>query len=147
MKSRLAIKIVSSAICAAFLSAPVSAEETKGWKEMLASDQVTIKGNKMTIEGYDLCTAGDANLQIKTYSEAPNDGSISRDNFVAFSAMNYYMFISLLGDNLCKHIDTPIANVDIEFTTIMTDSGMKTTSHDHRTNTENSTTVLWSDVL
>ncbi|MGB5540735.1 MAG: hypothetical protein WBO37_11645 [Gammaproteobacteria bacterium] len=142
----------TSLVFAAFLApgiiaSPLSAEDTLDWKGQLARDLVEIKGERMVIEGYDLCKIGSANIQLRTYSEAPHDGSISRDNFVAITSASIFAYQMALGDAECKDIKAPIGDVDIEQSIYMTSEGIKQKFRDHRTNTENSTTELWSELL
>ena len=77
----------------------------------------------------------------------PNDGSISRDHFVTMTTTYTLVNLMGLGELECKDIKAPIGSVDLELSIYMTDVGIKQVFRDKRTNTENSTTVLWSEIL
>lgn len=128
-------------------AAPALAGDEAGWKSELAKDLVTIQGDRMVIEDYEVCKAGDASLQWKTRSEAPNDGSISRDNFVALTTVVALEVQHALGDAECREIDTPIGGVDIEVVVHMTGDGLRQAVTDHRSGETRSDTTLWRDVF
>jgi hypothetical protein len=143
------VSLVLAAGCgvSCLVAMPLVAEEAEDWKSELAREQVEIKSGKMVIEGYDLCKVGIANLQLRTYSEAPHNGSISRDNFFALTTASVLAYQAALGNAECKHIKAPIGAVDLELSIHMTEDGMKQEYRDHRTNTQSATTGLWSELL
>ena len=146
INTKLILTFLASLSVAIFI-APVCFGETQDWKKELARELVSFKGGKMIIETYELCKIGSSNLQVKTYSEAPRDGLISRDNFVAITVTSAWTYLSALGDTECKDIDRPIGNVDLELAIHMTKEGMKQDFKDHRTNARQSQTVLWSELF
>jgi len=60
----------------------------QNYQARLLKDVVKIVGKKMTFNHYTMIALSNGNkIQVKTYSEAPSSGVISRDNFVAFSSI------------------------------------------------------------
>ena len=111
------------------------------WREELRADLVVLRDGKMVIEEYsieriNLPGYAPAEYQVKFYMEAPNDGAISRDFFVGFSA---YYGITILQTMLAadynvtaaqflaaydsEDLDAPIGTPDLEISVIMTGEG------------------------
>lgn len=139
----LSISLLTSSFF--FISAN-SGAETIDWRKELKKDMVKVSKGKMTITEYEVCKLADSSIQIKTYSEAPTK-IISRDNFVALTAVYATEFSRQIGDLKCKDIDAPIGSVDVEILLYMTSQGIKMELQDKRTNTKNSGTVLWSEIF
>ena len=68
------------------------------WKEMLMKDAVKIENGKFTMKAYSLVSnkTDGKSLQIQFYSEAPSTGAMSRDNFILFTSMFRYEFLTQL---------------------------------------------------
>jgi len=59
----------------------------QSYKAMLLKDLVKVSGSKMIFEDFTLITFSNGNtMQVKTHSEGPSTGVISRDNFVFLNA-------------------------------------------------------------
>lgn len=141
--SFLSISLLASSL---FFFSTNSWAETKNWQKELKKEIVKVSKGKMTITEYEVCKLGASSIQIKTYSEAPS-AIISRDNFVALTAVYSTELSSQIGDLKCKDIDAPIGSVDVEILLYMTNQGIKMELQDRRTNTKNTETVLWSDIF
>lgn len=108
---------------------------------------VKIAGGKMTMLDYEVCKLGNVSLQVKNYAEAPSDGSISRDNFVASATAYQFVMIQQLGQATCKSIAAPIGSTDLDILVYMSKEGMKIEFEDQRTKASSSQTILWPDLF
>ncbi len=122
------------------LAAPVNAQD---WKAQLKAEAVVIRGAKMIYDEvglYKLNVAGyaPAQVQVKVHSEAPQGGSISRDNFVSLTTLIFSMtFISALAESYkvpasqflqgldYTELKSAIGTPDLELNLIMTNEGMQ----------------------
>jgi hypothetical protein len=126
---------------------PAAGADGPGWKHELARDLVKVQGDTMVVEAYEVCTTDEASYQLHLRSQAPRDGGISRDNFVAFTVMARLAAESELGEADCKEVSAPIGEVDVRISIQMTGEGFRREYHDRRTGETDSSTVLWSDVF
>jgi len=137
----------AAALGVALAPSPGSAAEASDWKQVLAKDLVKVQGATMVIEAYEVCTTDEASLQLHLRSQAPKDGGISRDNFVAFTVMARLAAESELGEVACKEVEAPIGEVDVRISIHMTREGFRREYRDRRTGETDASTVLWSDVF
>jgi hypothetical protein len=84
---------------AAFLGAFCVGASAQDWGNMLSENLVTIESGKMVFEEFGLVKLQlpgyeQSRFQVKLHSEAPQDGIISRDNFVALTS-SYFTIILL----------------------------------------------------
>ena len=128
-----------------FLSTSVTAGEK--WEEELLEDVVEIKGDKMVIESFGLISMEDfgesSNMQVRIYSEAPAEGSISRDNFVSMTSMISLPYFIVLGEY--TEIDAPIGKVDMEISIYMAVTGLQVEFKDHVNDLTTRETQKWSE--
>ena len=131
------------------------------WREELRADLVVLRDGKMVIEEYsieriNLPGYAPAEYQVKFYMEAPQDGTISRDFFVGFSA---YYGITILQTMLAEgyevlaatflagyeseDLDAPIGTPDLEISVIMTGEGFQLEIRNTRTNETIRSTETW----
>ena len=132
------------------------------WAKELLEEAVEIKEDKMVIEEFGLLSipsAPDASMQLKLYSEAPAAGVVSRDNFVAITAMLQTTFVLEFAMALAvnpnveslrdlfdyKELDEPIGNVDVEINIYMSKGGVQVEFRDTRTNQTSRTTMTWKE--
>ncbi len=129
-----------AAIMLLVLTSPVYAQD---WKAQLKADEVLIRGGKMFYDEvglYKLKVAGyePAQVQVKVHSEAPQGGSISRDNFVSLTTLMFSMtFISTLAESYkvpasqflqgldYTQLNSAIGTPDLELNLVMTNEGMQ----------------------
>ena len=130
----------------AFLAPKEGWAETETWRKELKKDVVEVSKDKMTITEYQVCRIGDSSIQVKTYSEA-SSGFMSRDNFIAFTAVYSTLIAQNLGEMECKDIGAPIGSADVEILLYMTKDGIKIETQDHSTDTKQSQTLLWSAIF
>jgi len=131
------------------------------WREELRADLVVLRDGKMVIEEYSierisLPGYAPAEYQVKLYMEAPQDGTISRDFFVAFSA---YYGITILQTMLAadynvtaaeflaayesEDLDAPIGTPDLEISIVMTGEGVQVEIRNTLTNEVSRSTETW----
>ena len=81
--------LIPALVFVCLLSFKTNATETDVTKKLL-EETVKIKDGKMMSLDFGLLSfpfLPDAKTQVKLYSEAPSEGVISRDNFVAITAL------------------------------------------------------------
>jgi len=132
---------------AAILLLSIGASADVNWREDLKKDAVRIEGDRMMMEEYYLINYADElgnarSAQVKMYSEAVNDGTISRDNFVGFGSTLSAMFLAAIGSDF-EYIEAPIGRVDLEISIYMTGQGYQIEVKDNTTNTANRETQTW----
>ncbi len=95
-------------------------------QEELLADLVVVKDGKFTITDYVLAESeedGD-NAQIKMYAEAPAEGVISRDNFLALYTTLTVRLVALLYSGYeIEDLDDLIGNADMEINIYMGKGG------------------------
>ncbi len=105
-----------------------------GWRPELREDLVTIEDGKLVTEDFTLIDiTGGGSLQLAVRAEAPNDGNISRDNFVAMYSVVSYAFLEGMmeeagvpEDNYTTEtLDELNGEADIRFDIYMTSEGMQ----------------------
>ena len=128
----------------AILAVPSSVvAQEDDWREELGSDQVVERDSLFVYEEYGIVEMQFAGtepvrFQIKLSSEAPADGTISRDNFVALTsvtAMSWLLAAFGRGYNVAvtdfleaydyTELDAPIGTPDYEINLRMTGEGMQ----------------------
>jgi hypothetical protein len=125
------------------LALPSAALAGTDWKALIAKDRVQVGSGKMTLESFQLCkvkvpNAQKSSYQVRTYAEAPDDGSVSRDFLVSFeSAMSTVMTMSMgaaaaKGTTMdplkafdCDPITAPIGKVDLDISLYVTGEGFQ----------------------
>ena len=131
---------------ALFAPPAIEAAETNRVKKLL-EEVVEIESGKMTIQEFGLLSFPwaykDKKIQLKFYSEAPESGVVSRDNFVGISSM--LQTVLLVGfameaksatsatadlrdmDDLLEfdELDEPIGKVDLELNLYMSKGGLQ----------------------
>jgi hypothetical protein len=120
------------------------------WQAKLLKDMVLISENKMTAFDYTMVTFSNSNtLQIKSYAEAPSQGVISRDNFVAIFTMMIQQAINEIMKNDANakttDLDEIIGNPDIFMNCYMTKSGVQ--FEVIASGETNRNTLQWKDVF
>ena len=119
-------------------------------QDELLKDQVIMNGDKMTIVDFTLVTFSNGNgIQIKGYAEAPVQGVISRDNFVAiFTAILVEMIAEVKKADpnaTTKDLDGVIGNADLEINLYMAKAGMQLETKSSQG--VNRKTMQWAEVL
>lgn len=158
---------ISAIVFACFLSFKTSAAETD-YKKKLLEEIVEITDGKMTSLDFGLLSfsfLSDAKTQVKLYSEAPSEGVISRDNFVAITALTQAScFFGIAMDVKKKldpkskidnpdalfdfeEIDEPIGRVDLEINIYMSKGGLQIEFIDTKQNKTDRHTMTWQEVL
>ena len=155
---RIALFLLSSLVVAA---APVQAQE---WREELLEEAVELRDGKMVIEEYGLVKIAFAGyeasqFQVKLYSEAPATAVISRDNFVAMTAM---MQLTILLNAFAEayqvsatdfikawdltELEAPIGTPDLEVNLYMTAEGMQIEVVNTASGERTRHTTTWAEV-
>ncbi len=154
---RIALFLLGSLLVAA----PVQAQE---WREELLEEAVELRDGKMVIEEFGLVKIAfpgyeAAQFQVKLYSEAPATGVISRDNFVAWTAM--MNMILLLGRSAIAYqvsaidfmqgwdfteLKAPIGTPDLEVNLYMTGEGVQLEEVDTASGQRSRQTMTWAEV-
>lgn len=130
------------------LASPLIAGAAQKWEKQLVRDLVEIKGNKMIIETYELCKVGIfGELKFKTYSEAPENGLISRDKFVALTIVSMLVYQAELGDAECREMKSSDDDVDFELQIHMSQDGMKQKFFDHTSDEVHASEESWPDLF
>jgi hypothetical protein len=111
------------------LSLLAASAHAQDWREKLGADLVTIRDGKMVYQEFGVAKiefAGyePSQFQLKLYSEAPQAGAISRDNFVGLSAS---FFTLIMVESLAQAYDVTAAAFLEAFNTpsFRTTSGVK----------------------
>lgn len=128
----------------AILFVPSSVVAQDDWREELSSDQIIERDSMYVFEEYGIVKvafAGNepAEFQVKFSSEAPADGTISRDNFMGISAAHSIVLLLLVTSQSYEatmseflnafdytELDAPIGTPDYEINLRMTSEGMQT---------------------
>ena len=116
--------------------------------DKLLKDLVKMVNGKMTVTDFTLLTSGGKSIQIKAYGEAPAQGVISRDNFIAFfTALCTEMIAGMKTDPNDKTMDLEdiIGKPDIEINVYMAKSGIQIETITGAG--PNRVTMQWSDIL
>lgn len=156
------MRVLVVLILAGFLVPPAAAQQD--WKQQLAKELVTIKDGKMVYEEYDLAkiTLPDyqpVQLQLKIHSEAPANGVISRDNFVALtSSLTLVTFYTAYAQTYkvpalqflqavdFTELTASIGTPDIELNLFMTDEGLQFEWVNTADGKRNRWTSTWAEV-
>lgn len=132
------------------------------WQKELLEEAVEVREEKMVIEEFGLLSlpsAPDAGMQLRLYSEAPAAGVVSRDNFVAMTAMLQTIFFLEFAMSLAvnpnveslwdlfdyKELDEPIGKADVEINIYMSKGGLQMEFRDTRTNQTDRSTMTWKE--
>ena len=117
--------------------------QAQDWRDQLKSDGVVMRGGKMLYDGvglYRINVKGyaPAQVQVKVHSEAPQAGSVSRDNFVSLTTLMFSMtFVAALSEAYqvpasqfltgldYSQLKSAIGTPDLELNLVMTDEGMQ----------------------
>ena len=117
--------------------------QAQEWRDELKADVVKIHDSKMhwdEVGLYKIQLPGQAltQVQVKVHAEAPANGVISRDNFVALTTYTFTtLFLSMLAEannvpasQFLQAVDytelkAPIGTPDLELNLVMTDEGMQ----------------------
>lgn len=136
----------------AIVSGSASAEDN--WRKELAGPLVIIAGGKMIFQEFELCAVTSTapgseplTVQVKTRSEAPAGTFISRDNFIAITAIVSASLTAEFGNDNCKTLNAPIGDPDLKIDIHMTKEGLQVASEDVRTDQKNSVTTRWQDLF
>ncbi len=135
-------------LIAIFLSSCVLSTNAQNVSEKLLKDIVKIFNGKMTATDFTLLTSGGKSIQIKAYGEAPAQGVISRDNFIAFfTALCTEMIAGMKTDPNDKTVDLDdiIGKADIEINVYMAKSGIQIETITSAG--PNRVTMQWSDLF
>ncbi len=134
------------------------------WREDLKSDLVAERDGKLVLEEYviyRLRVSGyePSDVQVKFYSEAPADGTISRDNFVAYTttfgtfvlltsfAQAYQVSAAELLDGLeSTELEKPIGTPDMELNIFMTGEGIQVELVDTATGQRSRMVETWEEL-
>ena len=153
------------ALMALALVTASSAGAQQQWRDELLEDLVNIRDGKMVIEAYSLDRISLAQyepveFQVKLYSEVPATGVISRDNFVALSAVLAITVLQLalaeafdvpasefLAAYDSKDLDQPIGRPDLEINIYMTAEGFQLEFIDTTTGQTSRVTQTWDKVV
>ena len=126
----------------------VSYTQAQSYQAKLMKDMVTIANNKMTADDYTIITYSNGNsLQVKSHAEAPAQGIISRDNFVAmFTYLTTTMIDEMKkvdADATTKDLDEIIGNADVEINCFMAKGGIQVETKSSEGTERN--TMKWED--
>lgn len=167
MTRRFVLATVALGLCGLLASSyPAFAETKDNMKARLRADLVTEKDGRFTIERVRICQlvrpkelGGGATrpFQVRARVEAPADGVISRDNFVAlFTEIALSLRVKFAGDLIkglgpvqalgalrCKPIDAPIGAVDFEADVHMTKDGVQIEMMETASGKRQRQTVTW----
>lgn len=152
--------------------APFSPTATEAAEEdpvkKLLKDVVNIENGKMTIREFGLLSfpwAPNEKIQVKGYSEAPDSGVISRDNFVGITSMvQTVVFFGIAmkaqattGAGVDLHtlddafefdeLNEPIGKVDLEINLYMSKGGLQMEFVNTRENKTERNTMTWKELL
>lgn len=118
------------------------------WEKELARDYVTYSNGKMVMEDYLACPSEYGMQQIKIYSEATNNGKISRDTFVSVSSVFSALVMMELGFmDECTTLDSLIGGADYTLSYYMNEQGLKQNIKIVESAIDASNTWLWSELL
>jgi hypothetical protein len=129
----------------------------------LLENAVEIRGDKMVVEEYTLDRIAPSGyqpvqLQVRRYAEAPAEGVISRDYFVALSAVLHTMIMqqalaevydlpasTFLKTYDSKDLEAPIGSPDLEISLFVTADGLQIEVRDNNDGITNRHTSTWSE--
>lgn len=133
-------KTFAGIILVVLAATPMSAQD---WRAQLKADAVVIRSGKMIYDEvglYKIKVTGyePAQVQVKVHSEAPQAGPVSRDNFVALTALMFSMtFTTALSESYkvpasqflqgldYTQLKSAIGTPDLELNLTMTSEGMQ----------------------
>ena len=124
------------------------------WKEELSQPLVKTVGSKMVLEDFELCSGAtqedgseQASIQVRTRSEAPKDGFISRDYFVAITSILKVEILEQFEDIDCKTLQSPIGTPDLQINLVMTEEGLQVEVANTGTGQKTRNTVQWRELF
>ena len=130
------------------------------WRRELARDYARVEAGKLLIDDYSIVRIvvegyEPAQFQVAVHSEAPADGLISRDQFVATTAsLSTLILVNSLSEAFSvpaskflqgfssQTLSSPIGTPDLQLNFFMTDEGIQMEVVDTATNGR--TRVVWS---
>lgn len=131
-----------------------SLADAGSWKKELAGPLVTIQNGTMVFDELELCTVPAESpeeepdsWQVRTRSEAAAGKFISRDYFVALSAMISAEVTTQMGDTSCTNLQQTIGRPDLEIRITMTAEGIQTEVANTRTGGIERNTVRWETLF
>lgn len=156
-------------LIALFLTTLIAPSSTRAqdtdWQEELSRDLVEFADGKMTMTEYSIVKL-DAQgqktnpVQIKMYAEAPQDGVISRDNFVNLTSLISYTTLLELYANAyqlsaseylqavdIEPLPNPIGTPDVEINMIATDDGLQIEYVNTTSNQRQRVTMTWTEMF
>lgn len=164
-RSQFALTSACKAVVVLLLAvAPVQAQEVD-WKAELSEDLVEIQDGKMTMTEYSIVKlemqGQQTNpVQIKVYAEAPEDGIISRDNFVNLTSLISYTTLLELYANAynlsaseylqavdIEPIPNPIGTPDVEMNLFATNDGLQIEYVNTANNQRQRITMTWKELF
>ncbi|MGB0664412.1 MAG: hypothetical protein ACPGMR_11565 [Pontibacterium sp.] len=115
------------------------------YKAEMKKDRVIMTEKKMLYSQLQRCKDSKNSVQVLITSEAPNDGTMSRDFFIGFTSAREFKIYELVKDRMrssvkCTPINNPIGEPDVVFNLYLSAEGYKISGMG-----ENQT-VLWSDL-
>ena len=162
----VAVALVLAGLC----NQPALAQSNQAIEARLRSDVVTQQGGNFTIDRFSICQlfrpaalGGGATdpFQVKSHVEAPADGFISRDNFLAYSTeIIFSLRVNFAADLVqgltpsqamaalqCKPIEAPIGKVDLELNLYMTQDGVQVGILEAASGEGNTQTRTWNQMI
>ena len=135
----------------------VEAEDEPRWKKQLSRSLVRSEGGRLIYEDRALCEItprqgwpGQAQkLQIRSSGEAPADGTISHDVFLAWITTWETEFLTALagiGSYSCQVLDALIGDPDLELIMRMTHEGYQVEVSETGKGERNRITRTWAEV-
>ena len=158
---------IPALVFACLLTFKTEAAETDLTKKLL-EEKVVIKDEKMMSLDFGLLSFSflpDVKIRVKLYSEAPSDGVISRDNFVAITALTQASCLFGIAMDVKKELDPeskidnpdalfdfeeldePIGRVDLEVNIYMSKGGLLIEFIDKTENKTDRHKMTWQEVL
>ena len=162
--------LVLALVClVSFVPHGINAQETDVEKKLF-KEIVRVADGKMTMTEYGLLSfpmVSDEKTQYKLYSEAPAEGVISRDNFVAMTTgMQAVILFGMAAEANARYaktfsellerseqafdieeLDEPIGKVDLEINFYLTKGGMQIEYVNTRTGSTNRNTLTWDEII
>jgi hypothetical protein len=147
----------------AFLCLPASAVAQQDWREELSSDQVTVADGRFTYEEFGILSLElpgyePVEFQMKILSDAPADGTISRDSFMSLtSSMMTIVMLAGFAEAYAvsateffngfdyRELDAPIGTPDVELNLWMTGEGMQFEFVNTSTDEKSRTVWTWDE--
>lgn len=146
------------------LPAAAHAQE-RDWRAELRADQVTIRDGKMVSREYRLYElvfpgTDPISMQVSIHSEAPAEGLISRDNFVAITttwtmsvlitaiAAQFDVPVSAFMNALrMQDLESPVGLPDLELNFVMTAEGMQVEAVTTADGTRERSVIKWAELF